>query len=229
MKDTFLYKYYNDLYISNYLYTIIKEKYNEVIPKDFDIDKYNEKVLDRMYEKNEVYFNNMFNTVDPNIHIDYEQAKAILADEDYSLILAGAGTGKTTTMAAKVKYLVDKMKVNPTDIVVLSFTRKTTEEIRDRIVNDFNIPANVFTFHSLGYKYVRNYYQDREIYIVDDNMRNEIFYNYMKEKIFCNNDTLQQLVNIYVGNSSNPFSDNKPWILGKYLANNYSKFNSFDE
>ena len=229
MKDAFLFKYYNDLYISNYLYESIKHDYGEIIPDHFDIDKYNENILDKMYQKNETYFNNMFNTVDPNIHIDIEQAKAILADEDYSLILAGAGTGKTTTMAAKVKYLVDKMNVNPTDIVVLSFTRKTTEEIRKRIVDDFNIAANVFTFHSLGYKYIRNYYQDRTIYIVDDNMRNKLFENYMKEKVFSDNNKLRQLASIYVNNDYNPSTEGKPWILGKFLANNYKRFNSFDE
>lgn len=229
MKDSFLYKYYNDLYISNYLYDIIKNNYNDIIPKEFDIDKYNDSILEKMYDKNEVYFNNMFNSVDPNIKIDIEQAKAILADEDYSLILAGAGTGKTTTMAAKVKYLVDKMNINPTDIVVLSFTKKTTEEIRKRIVDDFNIPANVFTFHSLGYKYIRNYYQDREIYIVDENMRNKIFENYMREQVFSDNNKLQQLASIYVNNDYNPSTENKPWILGKFLANNYKKYSSFDE
>ena len=229
MIEEFLYKLNNNLYISNYLFTNIKESHSEVIPVDFNIDKYNERVLDKMYEENKIYFDNMFNEVDPNIHIDNEQAKAILADEDYSLILAGAGTGKTTTMAAKVKYLVDKKHVNPTDIVVLSFTKKTTEEIRKRIVDDFNIPANVFTFHSLGYKYIRNYYQDRKIFIVEDNYRNKIFEFYMRDKVFSDNNKLRQLASIYINNEFNPMEGNKPWILGKFLANNYYNFNSFDE
>jgi DNA helicase-4 len=44
--------------------------------------------------------------VDPNISLDDDQRRAILTDEDYCLVIAGAGAGKTTTVAAKVKYLV---------------------------------------------------------------------------------------------------------------------------
>lgn len=62
----------------------------------------------------------MYNDVDDNIKLDKEQIKAILCDEDYSLIIAGAGTGKTTTMAAKVKYLVDIKRVNLKEILVMS-------------------------------------------------------------------------------------------------------------
>ena len=40
--------------------------------------------------------------------LDEEQRRVVLSDEDYTLVVAGAGAGKTTTMAAKVKYLVEK-------------------------------------------------------------------------------------------------------------------------
>ena len=223
MIDDFLYKYYNDQYISNYLFNNIKYNHKEIIPKEFEIDKFNEEILNKMYRKYKEYFDNLFNEVDPSIHIDYEQAKAILADEDYSLILAGAGTGKTTTMVAKVKYLVEKKNVNPSDIVVISFTKKTTEELRKRIVDEFDIPANVFTFHSLGYKYIRNYYK-KNIDVVDFNRRHQIFYSYVKNRVFNDKKTLINLANIYKRDE-----EDTPWILGHFLAENYNKFNSFDE
>ena len=53
------------------------------------------------------YFLNMFNHVD-NIVLDNEQIDAITSDYDNTIILAGAGAGKTTTITAKVKYLGDK-------------------------------------------------------------------------------------------------------------------------
>lgn len=225
MKDDFLYKYYNDKYISNALYQKVLFNYKSIIPKDFNIDKYNDEILDKMYRKYKNYFDNMFNEIDSNIHIDSEQARAVLADEDYSLIIAGAGTGKTTTMVAKVKYLVDKLGVNPSDIVVISFTKKTTEELAKRIIDDFDIAANVFTFHSLGYKYIRNFKKDKKnIHIVDDNEKNSIFFDYMKNKIFNNKEQLKNLVEIYKNGL-----DDKAWILGNFLANNYEKYNSFDE
>lgn len=42
------------------------------------------------------------------IGFDEDQRRVVLTDEDYCLVIAGAGAGKTTTVAAKVKYLVDK-------------------------------------------------------------------------------------------------------------------------
>ena len=44
-----------------------------------------------------------------------------------------AGAGKTTTVAAKVKYLVDKKKVDPRQILVISFTNKAVNELKERI------------------------------------------------------------------------------------------------
>ena len=70
----------------------------------------------------------MYKGIDDNIHLDEEQRRAILTDEDYSLIIAGAGTGKTTTMASKVKYLVDIKGIVPSKIAVMSFTKKATQE-----------------------------------------------------------------------------------------------------
>ena len=106
MIEEFISKYKNNEYISNYLYDQVKN--DNKIPDNFDIDEYNNKVLDKLYIENKHYFDNMYKGIDDNIHLDEEQCKAILADEKYSLIIAGAGTGKTTTMVSKVKYLVDK-------------------------------------------------------------------------------------------------------------------------
>ena len=113
------------------------------------------------------YFDNMYVGIDNNIKLDIEQRIAILTDEDYNMIIAGAGSGKTTTIAGKVKYLVDIKKVEPSKICVMSYSRKTTEELRDRINIDFSIPAKVSTFHSLGYSYIREIYHNRKCYVVD--------------------------------------------------------------
>lgn len=75
MIEDFLYKINKNLYLSNYIFNNIKELHSEIIPLGFDIDKYNEDILDKMYEANRVYFDNMFNDVDPNIHIDSSKKK----------------------------------------------------------------------------------------------------------------------------------------------------------
>jgi len=81
-------------YISTYLYEIVNREMSEIIPSDFNLDVYNNKIIERDYLKYQDYFKKMYYEIDPSIHLDKEQIKAILSDEDYCLIIAGAGTGK---------------------------------------------------------------------------------------------------------------------------------------
>ena len=120
------------------------KKYDESIIKNNSL--YIERNLIALKE----YFDHMYDFVDKSIKLDDEQRIAILKDEDYNIILAGAGSGKTTTLAAKVKFLVDIGKVNPKDIVVISFTNKAVDELKQRINNDFKIDCLICTFHKFG-------------------------------------------------------------------------------
>ena len=96
------------------------------------------------------YFDTLFKGIDDNIILDEEQRTAILKEEENTMIIAGAGSGKTTTMAAKVKYLVDIKKVNPKHIVMISFTNKAVEELKTRIQIELHVPCLIYTFHKFG-------------------------------------------------------------------------------
>ena len=78
-----------------------------------------------------------------------EQAAAIATDEDVTLVLAGAGTGKTAVITGKVAHLVRNEGVLPPEILVLAFNRKAAEEIRERLPDDL-AGAHVATFHAFG-------------------------------------------------------------------------------
>ena len=82
--------------------------------------------------------------------LDIQQRKAVIIDEDNQLVIAGAGSGKTTTIAGKVKYLTTIKNINPNSILLISFTRKAADEMRDRIYNKMNIDIPVKTFNKLG-------------------------------------------------------------------------------
>lgn len=82
--------------------------------------------------------------------LDEQQRKAIVIEEDNQLVVAGAGSGKTTTVAGKVKYLVKRLKVKPSNILLISFTRNSVQEMRERIVDGMGINLSVTTFHKLG-------------------------------------------------------------------------------
>ena len=49
------------------------------------------------------------------------------------MIIAGAGSGKTTTIIGKVKYLITKNNVDAKDILILSFTNASSKEMKERI------------------------------------------------------------------------------------------------
>jgi len=122
-----------------------------------DAESHNSKYIDSNVDKNKVYFDTMLNCIDADILLDNEQRRAVVADDDYCLIVAGAGAGKTTTMAAKVKFLVEKRGVTPEDIIVISYTNKAIEELEERINKQLKIPARICTFHKFAYSLVKQY------------------------------------------------------------------------
>ena len=94
------------------------------------------------------------------------QKKAVLTDDDSTLINAGAGSGKTKTILHKLAYLIDNKMCNPKEVLVLAYNRNVKEELIERIKkfnnqkikNDLNYIAakNVHTFHRYGLNQIRN-------------------------------------------------------------------------
>lgn len=82
--------------------------------------------------------------------LDMQQRSVVVSDNDRTLVLAGAGSGKTLTIAAKVKYLCEVKHVSPEDILLISFTNKSAAEMSYRIMNRLGIPVEATTFHKLG-------------------------------------------------------------------------------
>lgn len=83
------------------------------------------------------------------------QRRSIVTDEDTTLVIAGAGTGKTSTIIGKVDYLVRRRLAKPGEILVLAYGRKASDELKDRM-KAFGDARNVTisTFHALGLRIV---------------------------------------------------------------------------
>ena len=82
-----------------------------------------------------------------------EQARAVATDEHVTLVLAGAGTGKTVVIAGKIAHLVRNQGIPPEKILALAFNRDAAREIRDRLPEDLRA-ANVSTFHAFGLRVI---------------------------------------------------------------------------
>lgn len=91
-------------------------------------------------------YNAFFDNVEGR-KLDIQQRTAIVSDEDNNIVIAGAGSGKTTTIVGKVNYIIQRYRVPPEQILLISFTNKSAASLANRI----NIPGvEAKTFHKFG-------------------------------------------------------------------------------
>ena len=82
--------------------------------------------------------------------LNEKQTKAAYANERFIFLLAGAGSGKTRVLIERVKYLINK-GINPEKILLITFTRKATLELTERLPKG-NVNPLITTFHGFCYK-----------------------------------------------------------------------------
>lgn len=168
------------------------------------IDDANELFINNQMLVEKEYLNNILKDVDPVIMLDADQRKVILTDEDYCLVIAGAGAGKTTTVAAKVKYLVEKKGIEPRDILVISFTNKAVGELRDKINKDLHIDCPIATFHSTGNAILR--INDPEpLNIFDGSKLYFLLQDYFKQSILTNEALVNNLIMFFASYFEAPY------------------------
>lgn len=92
-----------------------------------------------------------------------EQAEAIATDEDVTLVLAGAGTGKTATIVGKVVHLVRNEQVEPREVLVLAYNKKAAEGVRQRLQGDDLTHVDVSTFHAFGNRVISHEAPDHTV------------------------------------------------------------------
>lgn len=155
------------------------------------MNKQNDRVLENGLKIYKEYFDAILRSLDQNISLDEEQRRAILADDDICLLIAGAGSGKTTTLAAKIKYLVEKKGVDPSEILVFSFMKKAVDELKERVNIILDIPAEIRTFHSFGYSIIRaDLDEPPQLCFSEYGRLNEI----IKVKVFSDRDLLEKIL-----------------------------------
>ena len=158
------------------------------------IINHNNNYLSRHLESERQYLDTVLAEVDPNIRLDEEQRRVVLSDEDYTLVIAGAGAGKTTTVAAKVKYLVEKKGIRPDQILVISFTNKAVGELQDKINKALKIDCPVTTFHKTGYAIRRRQETEERVRIVTEGYMFNVVNNYLKHNILEYPELVDKLI-----------------------------------
>ena len=119
---------------------------NSLALKDIDVRK---KHNLEFINNEKIEYSDFFNNVESDL-LTEKQKDAVITNEENTLIIAGAGSGKTSVMVAKVGYLIKRYKVDPENILLLSFNKKASVELKDRIKKKLNIDMDSQTFHALG-------------------------------------------------------------------------------
>lgn len=92
-----------------------------------------------------------------NSPLNTSQQKAVLLNNDHNLVLAGAGTGKTSVLMARVAYLLQSHQGQAEEMALLAFGRDAANEVSERLANKIGITAqkvNVSTFHQMALKII---------------------------------------------------------------------------
>ncbi|MEP2505572.1 MAG: UvrD-helicase domain-containing protein [Paracoccaceae bacterium] len=84
-----------------------------------------------------------------------EQRLAVVVDEDATLVLAGAGSGKTSVIVAKAAYLIQRGIRPPSEILLMAFGKDAAAEMANRIEERSGAVVDALTFHALGYGIIR--------------------------------------------------------------------------
>ena len=85
--------------------------------------------------------------------LNLSQQQAVLLNDDTNLVLAGAGSGKTIVLTARVAYLLQSHLAQSEEILMLAFERDAANEMRQRLENKIGLSADqvkVNTFHQLA-------------------------------------------------------------------------------
>ncbi len=93
--------------------------------------------------------------------LNQQQKAAVLNIDGPSLVVAGAGSGKTKVLTSKLSYLVDQKKAWPNQILCVTFTNKAAKEMRDRVIKMLGSKLNSMpwlgTFHSISVRFLRRH------------------------------------------------------------------------
>jgi len=114
--------------------------------KEQDIADCRDSYINKQLQVHKTFFDN----VESN-PLTQHQRKACIIDNDNNLLLAGAGTGKTSVMVGRAGYLLNSLQAKSDEILLLAYGRKAADEMDERIKDKLSTnKISASTFHSLG-------------------------------------------------------------------------------
>ena len=128
--------------------------------------------------------------------LDEHQCQVVLSEEEATLVVAGAGSGKSLTIIGKIVYLVKECHIKPEEILCISFTNDATINLKNNIKKNYEFNIDIYTFHKLSLEILK---QNKIKYqIAPDNYLNEII-DYFFEIIVPTNKKMKNALNKLLG------------------------------
>ena len=110
--------------------------------------------------------------------LDKQQREAVVSLEDNVLVISSAGSGKTMTTVAKVRYLIDIQKIAPEKILLITFTRKAAQSLSERLGEN---RLKCLTFHKLALEIIAESTGEKPT-IVPPNFSEQVYHKLFNEK-----------------------------------------------
>lgn len=118
-----------------------------------------------------------------------DQMNAVKTVEGPVMVFAGAGTGKTRTLTARIVYMVNNCHINPHNILAITFTNKATREMKERVVSEMGISlgneVNISTIHALCARILRRNFShlgyEKSFEIIDEEEMQKILSELFKD------------------------------------------------
>ena len=164
------------------------------------------------------------------MHLDKNQLKAVKANERNVLVVAAPGSGKTTVIINRIKYLVDEVGVYPSNIIVITFTKAAALNMKNRYINTFHKESSPFfgTFHGLFYKILIR--EGANINIIEGYIANKIIEGVLRKySDEVNEDRVKEAVNniSLFKTSGENIDDFKPSIAKDIFMECYDAYDKY--
>lgn len=172
-------------YISSEDEKFFEKFYNKPETFETDTKQANERYINQELKDN----SDLFDDLDGK-SLDSQQREAIVVDEDAVKVIAGAGSGKTFTIQGKVKYLTEKRDVDPSEILAISFSNASVDDLTERIEE----PIDIKTFHKVGKDILTQYNQYSR---PDTSALKRIIKRYLTKKALKNEDISKKLIEFF--------------------------------
>lgn len=122
--------------------------------------------------------------------LDDKQRKVVTSDDKYLLVSAGAGSGKTLTIIGKIRYLIEIKKLKEDEIICISFTNEATNNLKNKLKENYGYDIPCYTFHKLGLEILKN----DNYKITEPDLLKYTIEEYLKGLININNDNKKRIL-----------------------------------